>query len=162
MPLGTTGIVTLGAEPTYDVSLNKTDLAEGEPALWKAKSTNVAEVVLGTGDLKGVKKSETVTVTYSGQRKIIGVKAEKAKPITIGEQKYTVLDGETWKQFITRNQLSNWSVNKYSNTTWIVSMNDPFSALYVSSDGTPGDLLELTSEDAPIDTDKQYQWVPVD
>lgn len=84
MPLGTTGFVTLDAEPTYDVSLNKTDLAEGEPAKWSAKSTNVAEVNLGTNDLKGVKKSETVTVTYSGTKKIIGVKAAKkaeAKPL---------------------------------------------------------------------------------
>ena len=77
MPLGTTGFVTLDAEPTYDVSLNKTDLAEGEPAKWSAKSTNVAEVNLGTNDLKGVKKSETVTVTYTGSKKVIGVKAEK-------------------------------------------------------------------------------------
>ena len=78
MPLGTTGFVTLDAEPTFDVSLNTTDLAEGEPALWKAKSTNVAEVNLGTNDLKGVKKSETVTVTYTGTKKVIGVKVEKS------------------------------------------------------------------------------------
>ena len=83
-PLGANGIVTLDPEPTYDVSLNKTDLAEGEPALWSAKSTKVAEVNLGEADLKGVKKSETVTVTYSGTKKIIGVKAEKkATPLTI-------------------------------------------------------------------------------
>ena len=69
--------VTIAAEPTYAVSLNKTDLAEGEPALWKAKSTNVAEVNLGEANLKGVKKSETVTVTYTGTKKVIGVKAEK-------------------------------------------------------------------------------------
>ena len=83
-PLGTDGIVTLAAEPTYDVSLNKTGMAEGEPALWKAKSTNVAEVNLGEADLGGVKKSETVTVTYTGTKKIIGVKAAKkakAKPL---------------------------------------------------------------------------------
>ena len=65
-------------EPTYTVSLNKTGLADGEPALWSAKSTNVTTAVnLGEADLEGVKKSETVTVTYSGTKKIIGVKAEK-------------------------------------------------------------------------------------
>ena len=83
-PLGTTGIVTLGAEPTYDVSLNKTGMAEGEPAKWSAKSTNVTTAVnLGEADLEGVKKSETVTVTYSGSKKVIGVKAEKkaAEPV---------------------------------------------------------------------------------
>ena len=145
--LGTNGIVTLDAEPTYDGTF--ADGVNPEPPAdpeWTATPNT------------GVKKGQTVTVTYYGQRKIIGVKAEKTKTITIGTQVYTVLPGETWSQFITRNQLSNWSVNKYSNTTWIVSMNDPFSALYVSSDGTPGDLLELTSEDAPIDTDKQYVW----
>ena len=84
-PLGTTGFVTLLPEPTYTVSLNKTDLAEGEPALWKAKSTNVDEVILGTKDLEGVKKSETVTVTYSGTKKIIGVKAEK-KAAAVGHE----------------------------------------------------------------------------
>ena len=77
--------VTLDAEPTYTVSLNKTGMAEGEPALWSAKSTNVTtEVNLGEADLEGVKKSETVTVTYTGQRKVIGVKAEKKSAAPAG------------------------------------------------------------------------------
>ena len=162
MPLGTDGFVTLAAEPTYTVSLNKTDLAEGEPALWSAKSTNVTTAVnLGTKDLEGVKKSETVTVTYSGSKKIIGVKAEKKaeeKTITIDEQLYTVLKGETWSQFITRNQLSSWSVKKNTETTWIVCKDNQSATLHVSSDGPIPTLLELTTEDAPIDTDKQYTW----
>jgi hypothetical protein len=80
MPLGTSGFVTLAAEPTYTVSLNKTDLAAGEPAKWSAKSTNVTTAVnLGEADLEGVKKGETVTVTYSGSKKVIGMKAEKKK-----------------------------------------------------------------------------------
>ena len=162
MPLGTSGVVTLAAEPEYTVSLNKTDLAEGEPAKWKAKSTKVAEVNLGTGDLTGVKKSETVTVTYSGTKKIIGVKAEKAKTINIEGDVYTVLDGETWSQFITRYQLSNWSVGQKTETTWIVNMKDPFSTLHVSSDGNAWNPLELTSQDAPIDTDKRYRWFNAD
>ena len=70
--------VTLIAPPTYDVSLNKTGLATGEPANWKAKSETVTtEVNLGTNDLEGVTKGETVTVTYTGSRKVIGVKAQK-------------------------------------------------------------------------------------
>ena len=53
--------VTLIAPPTYDVSLNKTGLATGEPANWKAKSETVTtEVNLGTNDLEGVTKGETV------------------------------------------------------------------------------------------------------
>lgn len=73
--------VTLLAPPAYDVSLNKTGLATGEPDLWKAKSDSKSEVVLGTKDLEGVTPGETVTVTYTGSRKVIGVKAEK-KPDT--------------------------------------------------------------------------------
>ena len=163
MPLGTTGIVTLDTEPTYDVSLNKTGMAEGEPALWSAKSTNVTTAVnLGTGDLKGVKKSETVTVTYSGQRKVIGVKAEKAKTITIGEQKYTVLNGETWSQFITRHQLGGWMVEKITDTTWGLLIENTTYHLYVHIEGNIWEPLEFSSQDAPIDTDKQYRWVPED
>ena len=74
--------VTVAAAPTYDVSLNKTGLATGEPANWKAKSETVTtEVNLGTNDLEGVKKGETVTVTYTGTRKVIGVKAQKTGPL---------------------------------------------------------------------------------
>lgn len=84
MPLGTIGFVTLEAEPTYTVSLNQTGLADGEPAKWKAKSETVTtEVNLGTNDLEGVKKGETVTVTYTGSRKVIGVKAEKKGPTVV-------------------------------------------------------------------------------
>ncbi len=162
MPLGSTGFVTLAAEPTYDVSLNKTGMADGEPALWSAKSTKVTTAVnLGEADLEGVKKGETVTVTYSGTKKIIGVKAEKKsaeKTITIGEQNYTVQKGETWKQFITRNQLSGWTIAQYTDTTWYVYKNKTSYKLRVSSDGINWVTLELTSEDAPIDTDKQYTF----
>ena len=70
--------VTVAAAPTYDVSLNKTGLATGEPDKWKAKiETVTTEVNLGEKDLEGVTKGETVTVTYTGTRKVIGVKAEK-------------------------------------------------------------------------------------
>lgn len=76
--INASGFVAVGPEPTYDVSLNKTGLADGEAAKWKAKSETVTtEVNLGTNDLEGVKKGETVTVTYTGSRKVIGVKAEK-------------------------------------------------------------------------------------
>ena len=72
--LGTNGIVTLDAEPTYDVTLNAEGLSDEEAANWKA----------ATGDndpaafpLEGVKKGQTVTVTYSGTRHVKGLKAEK-------------------------------------------------------------------------------------
>ena len=157
-PLSPSGIVTLGAEPTYDVTLNDEGLSTDEAAAW--------QVAKGTDDpaafpLEGVKKGDKVTVTYTGTKKIIGVKAEKAKPITIGgQQNYTVLDGETWSQFITRNQLSGWSVKQISDTTWSVYRNEPYAKLFVSSDGgNTWEPLVLSAQDAPIDTDKQYRWV---
>ena len=64
--------VTIAAEPTYAVTF-----AEGtDPKEWTA-SPNA-----------GVKKDQTVTVTYTGSKKVIGVKAEKkakapAGPITV-------------------------------------------------------------------------------
>ena len=85
--------VTLLAPPAYDVSLNKTGLATGEPDLWKAKSDSKSEVVLGTKDLEGVTPGETVTVTYTGSRKVIGVKAEK-KPAAEGHALASAVYGE--------------------------------------------------------------------
>ena len=92
--INASGFVAVGPEPTYDVSLNKTGLDEGEPAKWKAKSDNQTEVILGTNDLEGVKKGETVTVTYTGSRKVIGVKAEK-KPAA--PTSYTIVAGNDIK-----------------------------------------------------------------
>ena len=94
-PLGTNGVVTLLPEPTYDVSLNQTGMADGEPAKWSAKSTNVTTAVnLGEADLEGVKKGETVTVTYSGTKKIIGVKAEKKAKAAVGHALSASVVGE--------------------------------------------------------------------
>ena len=142
--------VTIAAEPTYAVTF-----AEGtDPNEWTA-SPKV-----------DVKKGQTVTVNYTGSKKVIGVKAEKKKAaektITIGEQNYTVLNGETWKQFITRNQLSGWYLDQMTLSTWGVYINEPFSKLHVSSDGTNWTQLVFSSQDAPIDTDKQYKWVQED
>ena len=86
----------------------------------------------------------------------VEAKKDAEKTITIGEQNYTVQKGETWKQFITRNQLSGWSVKPHTDTTWRVRKDNPSYTLLVSSDGINWEPLELTSEDAPIDTDKQY------
>ena len=77
--------ITIGAAPTYSVSLNKEGLNETEVNAWKAKSENVPEVELGSTDLQGVKKGEKVTVTYTGQKKVIGFKVEKkaAGPVSL-------------------------------------------------------------------------------
>ena len=143
--------VTIAAEPTYAVTF-----AEGtDPNEWTADPA------------AGVTKGTEVTVTYTGSKKVIGVKAEKkaaeaAKTIKIDGQDYTVLDGETWKQFITRNQLSGWYVDLMKLSTWGVFIDEPYSKLHVSSDGTNWTQLVFNSQDAPIDTDKQYKWVQED
>ena len=107
--------VTLDAPPTYDVSLNKTGLATGEPANWKAKSETVTtEVNLGTNDLEGVKKGETVTVTYTGSRKVIGVKAEKK-----ADTKYMKWDDSQKKLVPTKIPATATKVeNANGNVTW--------------------------------------------
>jgi hypothetical protein len=117
--------VNLIAPPTYDVSLNKTGLATGEPANWKAKSETVTtEVNLGTNDLEGVKKGETVTVTYTGSRKVIGVKAEKkAAPKLLNfsplGQIFYYYEGETWGDAIRNhpeNQANGWYIEEFGIT----------------------------------------------
>ena len=107
--------VTLDAPPTYDVSLNKTGLADGEAAKWKAKSETVTtEVNLGTNDLEGVKKGETVTVTYTGSRKVIGVKAEKK-----ADTKYMKWDDSQKKLVPTKIPATATKVeNANGNVTW--------------------------------------------
>ena len=144
-------VVTLAPEPTYNV-----EFAEG------TNPEAPAEPIWTASPATGVKKGTEVTVTYTGSKKVLGVKAEKKaaeKTITIGTQNYTVQNGETWKQFITRNQLSNWSVKDVTLITWGVFMDEPYSELHVSSDGNNWTQLVLSSQDAPIDTDKQYKWV---
>ena len=151
MSLGTNGYVTLAAEPTYTVEfaegVNPEPPAEPE---WTATPNT------------GVKKGTEVTVTYSGTKKVLGVKAEKKsaeKTIKIGTQNYTVQKGETWKQFIERNQLSNWTFATNPDGRWLVYLVDETPLiLLASTDGTNWGVLELTSQDAPIDTDKQYNW----
>ena len=115
------------------------------------------------GKLQGVKMGSEVKVKANTGYKFrkVEVKKKAPKTITIGEQNYTVLDGETWKQFITRNQLSGWySVQSSLDDTWRVRMDAGIAVftICVSTDGTNWEPLVLTSQDAPIDTDKQYKW----
>ena len=107
-PLGTNGIVTLAAEPTYDVTfadgVNPEPPAEPE---WTATPNT------------GVKKGTEVTVTYTGTKKVLGVKAEKkaaTKKLTLTGKYYDYnLDGpventltieytdnDTWKDIADR------------------------------------------------------------
>jgi len=113
------------------------------------------------GKLQGVKMGSEVKLKANTGYKFRKVEVKKTpKTITIGEQNYTVLDGETWKQFITRNQLSGWYVEQSFDDTWRVRMDAGIAVvtICVSTDGTNWEPLKLTSEDAPIDTDEQYKW----
>ena len=116
------------------------------------------------GKLQGVKMGSEVKLKANTGYKFrkVEVKKKAEKTITIGTQNYTVLDGETWKQFITRNQLSGWYVDLMKLSTWGVFIDEPYSKLHVSSDGTNWTQLVFSSQDAPIDTDKQYKWVQED
>ena len=62
--------VTLIAPPTYDVVINTAGLSAEEAGKWSASPNT------------DVTPGETVTVNYTGSRKIIGVKAEKKLPDT--------------------------------------------------------------------------------
>ena len=78
--------VTIAAEPTYAVTF-----AEGtDPNEWTASPNT------------GVKKDQTVTVTYTGSKKVIGVKAEKKK--APAETTVTLTTGEI-------GDLSSWGSN---------------------------------------------------
>ena len=112
------------------------------------------------GKLEGVKMGSEVKMTAKEGYKFRKVKAEKVKTIKIDGQDYTVLNGETWSQFITRNQLSSWSVKSANLNTYCVCMDggSAMFTLFVSSDGNNWEPLEFSPQDAPIDTDKQYKW----
>ena len=93
--------VTLLPEPTYTV-----EFAEGTPETdkWKAEPAT------------DVKKGQTVTVTYTGSKKVIGVKAEKkaAALLTLsvcGETIYYA-EGETWAEAIQNHPTENqgWEI----------------------------------------------------
>ena len=146
----------------FDITFNAANANTIEAG--KATVTVGGEAATVTeGKLQGVKMGSEVKLEAKPGYKFRKVEVKKAsaeKTITIGEQNYTVLKGETWKQFITRNQLSGWIVVSNTNTTWGVYM-DGGTAMFtlnVSTDGTNWEPLILTSEDAPIDTDKQYKW----
>jgi hypothetical protein len=91
--------VTIAAAPTYAVTF-----AEGTDANEWTASPNA-----------GVTKGQTVTVTYTGSKKVLGVKAEKKaapKLLTLnigGETSATIyyIEGESWKNAIENHPTEN-------------------------------------------------------
>ena len=66
--------VSVQKEPTFKVELNAEGLTTAEAANWKAAKGSATPAAF---PLTGVKKDDNVTVTYTGSRKVIGLKAEK-------------------------------------------------------------------------------------
>ena len=100
--------VTLAPEPTYNV-----EFAEGtDPKEWTADPNT------------GVKKGTNVTVTYTGSKKVLGVKAEKkAAPKLLEFEprpgvKFYYYEGETWGEAINNhpeNKTNGWSIDEDEN-----------------------------------------------
>ena len=141
-------------------TINATDASKGTVSVKVGDATAVDKTKdITNGKLKAVKMGSEVKLNTKAGYKFRKVEVKKTvKTIKIGDQNYTVLDGETWILFIIRNKLSDWSIERYDNTTWRVSKNTGSSilTLLVRTDGNNWEPLKLTSEDAPIDTDKQY------
>ena len=107
--------VTLGAAPLWNAEFDLTDApAEDQaPGVWK---TDI------TGD--GVKKGTPVTVTYTGTKKVIGVKAEKkAAPKLLEFEpmgvKFYYYEGETWGEAIRNhpeNAANGWYIEEFGIT----------------------------------------------
>jgi len=101
--------VTIAAEPTYNVTFAEDT---PEPDKWTA-SPNA-----------DVKKGQTVTVTYTGSKKVLGVKAEKkAAPKLLEFEplgvKFYYYEGETWGEAIRNhpeNQADGWYIEEFGIT----------------------------------------------
>ena len=153
---------------TVQVLTNKFDIqftAANANTIQAGKATVTVDgqpATLTDGKLQGVKMGSEVKMTAQPGykfRKVEVKKGAEAKTIKIDGQDYTVLNGETWSQFITRNQLSSWRVEQVTLSRWSVYKDEPESKLNVSSDGTNWKPLDFSPKSAPIDTDKQYKWV---
>ena len=131
--------VTLGAAPTYAVTLNAEGLSTDEAAAWKvAKGTDQPAAF----PLEGVTKGTAVTVTYTGSKKVIGVKAEK-KAAAPAETTVTLTTGEI-------GDLTSWGSNsKTINGITIAVSGDAhfFTTGYMevsAYDGETGDPIPTT------------------
>ena len=134
--------VAVADPPTYAVTF-----AEGTPEADKW-ATNIPD--------GGVVKGTPVTGSYTGTKKVIGVKAAKkvaaAKTITIGDVELTYADGDTWEAIVSKNsdkiktiaggyivQVAQPAPNKYRYLKVVLSTNKV----------NPSDI---------IDPSKNYEW----
>ena len=129
----------IAAAPTYAVTLNAEGLSTDEAAAWKvAKGTDQPAAF----PLEGVTKGTAVTVTYTGSKKVIGVKAEK-KAAAPAETTVTLTTGEI-------GDLTSWGSNsKTINGITIAVSGDAhfFTTGYMevsAYDGETGDPIPTT------------------
>ena len=85
--MNATALAVVLHEPTYVVKF-----AEGtNPNEWSASPNT------------GVKKGQTVTITYTGPRKVMGMKAEKKTIINIEGMTLDITNCTTWRDVVTKN-----------------------------------------------------------
>ena len=150
--------VTIAAAPTYAVTF-----AEG------TNPEAPAEPIWTASPNTGLTKGQTVTVTYTGSKKVLGVKAEK-KPeaphlviedknnfFGIGNQKFYFTEGETWTEAMANhpeNAAAGWVIyndrlrfkpDVYGYAIFILRSGDYY-------------IIEDTILNQPIDTSKTYSF----
>ena len=127
----------------YIVTLNAEGLSDEEAANWKA----------ATGDndpaafpLENVEKGTNVKVTYTGSRKVIGVKATKApaaaKTITVGDVVLDITGCTTWADVVAKNPDK-------------IEANGP---VVVQKDNHDKYIGPSVTTSSPVDTSVDYQW----
>jgi len=139
--------VTLAPEPTYNV-----EFAEGTnpeaPAdpIWTATPNT------------DVKKGQTVTVTYSGTKKVIGVKAEKK---ATGPVTYTELKGG--EVLHVGDILNDANVGYYSDDSNLLPHNCPFTVIRANITGDEEDPIATPAPDGAYyviqDKDGDYYFI---
>jgi hypothetical protein len=104
MPEGENDItLTATFSNEYNVALNAEGLSDEEAAAWKGATGDKDPAAL---PLENVKYGTEVKVSYTGTKKVIGVKAAKkkaGKTITIGDVELTYADGDTWETIVSKN-----------------------------------------------------------
>ena len=141
--------VTATFSNEYNVALNAEGLSDEEAANWKAATGDNDPAAL---PLENVKYGTEVKVTYTGTKKVIGVKAEKKvepKKLTVGNVTFYYDEGQTFTE----------AKQKYAdlNSGWI--LNGP----YISVQGAISIVLfkgespvEGTSK---IEPNAEYSWI---
>ena len=152
-------------EPEYTVSM-----AEGtdDAANWKAGKNDASPTTL---PLEGVKKGQTVTVTYTGTKKVLGVKAEKVvkiKTFSIQGPSGNVSPGQTITFTIINiqpaeatNQTFEWTLGSGApEGTTIESISDDTKTVTVKAGSSMGPItIRATPKDGSGYSNTKQVWL---